>query len=86
MKYKYDDVYDIVVSMAKTKMIMNAHKGNIENIPPDDLVVRGKQEFDELADAIKNGDYISVIEEVADILNFAVGAAYNAIEDYRSRK
>tara|TARA_R110002096_G_scaffold367234_1_gene560567 strand:+ start:55 stop:318 length:264 start_codon:yes stop_codon:yes gene_type:complete len=87
MKYKYDDTYDIVVSMAKTKMLMNAHKGDIEKVPTDVLVLKAKEELDELLEAINVGsDYVHVVEEVADILNFAVAAAYNAINNYRERK
>lgn len=84
---KYDETYDIVVAMAKVKMMMNAHKGRIEDIPKEDIISKGKEEFDELSYALDVGKgYVHVIEEVADILNFAVGAAYNAIQQYRERK
>lgn len=91
MKYKYDEVYDIVVAMAKTKMMMNAHKGSIENVDTDTLIQCGKDEFIELGDAIHNAangadNYVHIVEEVADVVNFAVAAAYNAIENYRNRK
>lgn len=84
---KYDETYDIVVSMAKTKMLMNSHKGDIESLAPAQLITMGKEEFEELFDAInEDAGYMHVIEEVADILNFAVAAAHKAIEGYRSRK
>lgn len=86
---KYDETYDIVVAMAKAKMMMNAHKGAIEDVPICDLISKGKEEFDELWEAVENKsgvDYTHIIEEVADVLNFAVAAAHNAIQAYRSRK
>lgn len=84
---KYDETYDIVVAMAKVKMAMNAHKGRIEDMPKEDIISRGKDEFNELAEALEEGKgYVHVIEEVADILNFAVGAAYNAIQSYRYKE
>jgi len=86
MSTKYDEAYDIVIAMAKAKMMMNAHKGKIEEVPIDQLIAMGMEEFSELKDAIYGGDYTHIIEEVADVLNFAVAAAYNAIEGYRKRK
>lgn len=84
---KYDKTYDIVVSMARTKMLMNDHKGNIEDLSATELVKMGKEEFDELHEALSDdNNYIHVVEEVADILNFAVAAAHRAIEGYRRRK
>lgn len=82
---KYDEVYEIVVSMAKAKMLMNAHKGEIENVDPGTLCTLGKGEFDELNAAVGT-NYVHVVEEVADVLNFAVAMAYNAIKGYRNRE
>ncbi len=87
MSSKYDETYDIVISMAKTKMMMNAHKGNIEDLSPSQLCSLGAVEFKELFEAIEDkSSQTHIIEEVADVLNFAVAAAYKAIEEYRSRK
>ena len=84
---KYDDTYDAVVHMAKCKMVMNKHKGNIEDIEPDVLINMAKDELDELELATKKDrDYTHVIEEVADVLNFAIAAAHQAIDGYRNRK
>ena len=84
---KYDEVYDIVVAMAKAKMLMNNFKGDIELEDPNNLVSMGIEEFHELEEELKKEqNYMGVIEEVADILNFAVGAAYQAIQRYRNRK
>lgn len=87
MSNKYDETYEIVVAMAKIKMTMNSYKGDIEDIAKDKLIAMGKDEFDELYGAInEDAGYIHVIEEVADILNFAVATAHNAIQVYRRRK
>lgn len=86
MSDKYDETYEIVVAMAKAKMMMNSHKGAIEDMGPIALVEKGKLEFDELEEAITSKDYAHIVEEVADVLNFAVAAAHKAIQDYRSRK
>ncbi len=87
---KYDKTYDIVVHMAKVKMLMNEHKGDIEDTNTDVLIELAKGELDELHEAIRSNEeadnYVHVIEEVADVLNFAIAAAHNAIEGYRSRK
>ncbi|MBW2637436.1 MAG: hypothetical protein JRC86_07955 [Deltaproteobacteria bacterium] len=84
---KYDEVTAIIVSMAKAKMIMNSHKGNIENVSVDVLVKLAKTELDELREAVdSDGDYTHIIEEAADVLNYTIGVCYNAIEGYRNRK
>lgn len=85
---KYDETYEVVVHMAKLKMLMNRHKGNIEDCNTDVLIALAKEELQELLEAITSHDknYVHIIEEVADVLNFAVAAAFNAIDEYRSRK
>lgn len=83
---KYDEIYDIVVAMAKAKMMMNVHKGNIEDISTGDLIMAAKEELNELREAIDNDEYVHIIEEVADVLNFTTAAAFNAIQQYRGRK
>ncbi len=83
---KYDKTYEIVVHMAKVKMLMNEHKGNIEDISTRILITKAKEELDELYESLAGDDYVHIIEEVADVLNFAVAAAHNAINGYRKRK
>ena len=82
----YNEAYDIVVSMAKVKMTLNAHKGKIENIPPDDIAKLCHQEVDELDEALIKGDVIKIIEEAGDVLNFAVAAVQQALITYRSKQ
>ncbi len=65
---------------------MNSHKGDIEGCDPEILIERGKGEFDELLEAMRDGDPIHIMAEVGDILNFAVAAAHTAIDNYRNRK
>ncbi len=87
MKTKYDDTYDVVVTMAKIKMKMNSHKGDIESCAFDELIRLAGEELIELEQAIIASDnQLHVIEEVADTLNFTVAAAHKAIESYRTRK
>jgi len=82
---KFDEVFEIVVSMAKTKMMMNSHKGDISDISSDVLLDCTRREIIELKQAIDDGNYVHIIEEVADVMNFAVASAYHAIQDYRNR-
>lgn len=83
---KYDETFDIVTAMAKTKMLMNSHKGQIEDVDLTNLIQMGKREFEELEEAVKDGDYIKIIEEAADVVNFAVASVHNAVQKYRTRK
>ena len=83
---KYDDAYDATLHMAKVKMVMNSHKGNIEDNDPKVMIALAKQELDELEAAIESGNYLNIIEEVADVLNFSIAASHNALQKYRGRK
>lgn len=83
---KYDDTYQAVVNMAKVKMIMNKHKGKIEDCPIDTIIEKAVDELTELASACEKGDYLNIIEEVADVLNFTIAAAHVAMNGYRDRK
>ncbi len=86
MKTKYDETYEIVVTMAKIKMRMNAHKGDIEDAHYDELINMAKEELCELGEAIMGDSQVHIIEEAADVLNFTIAAAHKAIESYRTRK
>lgn len=86
MTTKYDEAYEITVMMAKVKMSMNKHKGDIENKDPKLVIEMAKIELDELAVAIERGDYINIIEEVADVLNFSIAASYMAIKAYKEKR
>lgn len=84
---KYNETYDLVVHVAKAKMIMNAHKGNIEEVDSGVLIQCVLSEVEELNLALNEPmDYFHIIEEVADVLNFAIAAAHTALNDYRCRK
>lgn len=82
---KYDDTYEVLVHMAKAKMVMNAHKGSIEDIDTDVLIELAKGELDELKEAINNGDILNIIEEAGDVANFIVAATHRAVHHYRGR-
>ena len=78
-------MYDIVVSMARTKMLMNAHKGNIEDVDNRELIKMAIGEIHELEEAITNSGYMEIIEEAADVLNFVIAAVHKSVHGYRGR-
>ena len=83
---KYDDTYKAIVHMAKAKMILNQHKGNIEEIPPEKLIELARSEMAEIEEAVKNGqNQVHVIEECSDLMNYLVAMSHVAIEKYRNR-
>jgi len=82
----YDEYYEAIVHMARVKLLMNKHKGNIEDVHPDQLIEFAMRELHELREAIGNGSYMAIIEEIADVLNFVMAAGVQAIEEYRRRK
>lgn len=86
MTDKYRDTFDTLVNMAKVKMSMNSHKGNIEDCDPDSIIIMMKKEVDELTQAINDGDILGTIEEAADVMNFLVALVHQRITAYRSRK
>ena len=84
--YIYDETYQVLVSAARTKMIMNQHKGMIHDKGPWPLIDPLHAEIKELVEALYNKDPERIIEEAGDVLNFLVGIAHNALEAYRSKK
>lgn len=84
----YNLDYQLLVSMAKIKMAMNAHKGDIEDISIPLLIQFAKDELDELGEALMGGEsnQILVIEEAADVVNYMVAAVRKATEAYKNRK
>ena len=83
----YDDTYEAIVHMAKAKMIMNSHKGDIETLKPQVLIELAKSELAEIEMAMVNGsDQVHVIEECADLMNYLVAMSHVAINTYRNRK
>lgn len=83
---KYEDTYGILMHMAKAKLTMNAHKSNIEDLTPDELIDLAIDELIELRSAIKASDTINIIEEAADVTNYVMAASHIALMKYRSRK
>jgi|APSaa5957512576_1039674.scaffolds.fasta_scaffold225388_2 hypothetical protein len=83
---KFDEIWSIVMAMAKAKLWMNSHKGAITDISSAELIIMAKGELDELCVALEDGTYMEIIEEVADVLNFTTAAAYGAVDKYRNRK
>lgn len=83
---KYTEATEVINRMAELKMTMNAHKGNIEDIPSDNLMKMLKYELDELDTALADENMINIIEEAADIQNFLIGLVQQQIDRYRSRK
>lgn len=84
---KYNETMDVISSMAKVKMTMNSHKGNIEDCSPELIMNMLYGEVEELSDAIdKDGDILHIIEESADVMNFLIAVTHQQIEKYRKRK
>ena len=81
----YDKTWEIVESMARTKLLMNDYKGRIEEVPPGKLLTLATKEIDELRVAVANNRYMDVIEETADVLNFVMAAAHQVIHVYRNK-
>lgn len=83
---KYDDANDVIKSMAEVKMVMNSHKGAIEDKTPEALVGLLRQEVEELGEAVEEGNLLHIIEEAADVHNFLVALIQQQIDKYRTRK
>jgi len=82
----YDDAFEAIKLMAKTKMVLNYHKGDIANCSSTDLIEMVKGEVIELDNAVQDEEIVHVIEEAADVLNFLVALTHQQIKKYRSRK
>lgn len=86
---KFDEVEQIISDMAKVKMSMNSHKGDISKLT---FVAKNgqfsllREELEELEQALEGGDYMNIIEEAADLHNYLLAAVYRATEEYRNRK
>ncbi len=83
---EYNEVHEITVRMAGAKMRLNAHKGNIEDCDPEQLLTFLKSEVAELEEAMKEGDMVRIMEEAGDAYNFLVGIVHQQITLYRMRK
>jgi len=85
-QHKYDETLEILTNMAKVKLAMNNHKGNIEDLPYAELSKCLEGEVAELNEAMLDKTYMAVIEEGADVLNFLLAAVHKATMAYRTRK
>lgn len=83
---QYKDAVEAINAMAEVKMIMNRHKGRIEDVDADQLIKMMKDEVSELEASLKAGNLMHVIEEAADVQNFLVAVVHQKIEQYRRRK
>lgn len=80
------DATEAINSMARCKMAMNSHKGDITDIDPVKMIELMRAEVKELEEAVVDGELIQIIEEAADVQNFLLAAVANAIIKYRGRK
>lgn len=78
-----EEVQQFAWDMAR-KLKCNEHKGGWEGLSVDELFGLLEEELDELADAIMNGTAADVIDEAADVANFAMMIAdlYREAEGY----
>ncbi|MCK5609718.1 hypothetical protein KAR91_48035 [Candidatus Pacearchaeota archaeon] len=86
MDNKYDETIEVISNMAKVKMTMNAHKGEIENLPTLVISAAMKDEVAELESALLEENLMHIIEEAADVMNFLVAVTHQQIKKYRARK
>lgn len=83
---KYAETIEILNNMAKVKMAMNAHKGDIEVVDPMVILQQTFNELKELEEAMGDKDLMHIIEEAADVQNFLIAVVHQQIQRYRSRK
>ena len=83
---QYNDAFEAIKLVAKAKMVMNYHKGDIAAVDVDKLLTMLSDEVDELTIAIGQDNIMHVIEEAADVFNFLVALTHKQIEEYRTRK
>jgi NTP pyrophosphatase (non-canonical NTP hydrolase) len=62
------------------KLGLNDHKGGWEDMSNDDLFAKLRGEVDELQQAIEEGNYINILLEAADVANYALMIAWNAMK------
>lgn len=84
----FEEARDVINHMAHVKMVMNSHKGDIVEFATNinRLIDQLQDETDELADAIRKDELISIIQEAADVQNYLLATVQSAINRYRSRK
>lgn len=80
---KYADTRSVIENMAKVKMAMNSHKGDIEDSSVSEIRDMLSDEITELFEA---EEIIHVIEEAADVQNFLLALVHKKIKEYRNRK
>ena len=80
---KYADTHAIIENMARVKLAMNSHKGNIEDMGELEILNLMKAEMDELVEA---ESLIHIIEEAADVYNFLLALVHKKTTEYRERK
>lgn len=66
------------------KLRQNDHKGGWEDCTYADLFARLRAEIDELEQAIKNEPEVNIMYEGADVANFAMMIAWNAIRGVKN--
>lgn len=86
MMDKYLETKTILNDMASVKMAMNAHKGNIEDVHPTEIIKMMRSEVDELQEAVNDKDLMNILQEAADVQNFLLAVVHQQIHLYRNRK
>lgn len=80
---KYADTRSVIENMAKVKMAMNSHKGDIEDSSVNEI---RNMLSDEITELFAAEEIVHVIEEAADVQNFLLALVHKKIEEYRNRK
>lgn len=79
----YADTKKVIESMASAKLVMNSHKGNIEDLSKEQIMNLLRGEVQELQEA---ADLMHTIEEAADVYNFLMAIVHKKVLEYRGRK
>ena len=86
MSTDYKDTQKVIEHMAAAKRVMNSHKGAIEDMAPEQLINKLKEEVDELDAALSTNGLMHTIEEAPDVYNFLMAIVHKKVLQYRGRK
>jgi hypothetical protein len=79
----YDRYLTLLAGAQRYKLKINAHKGDLGNIPVPTLLQLLRKEIDELEEATSRGSEIEIILEAGDVCNFAMGCVIAAVRSMK---
>lgn len=81
-----DEGIDVLVKAMRFKLAVNAHKGDIGELPPAKAIELLMKEVEELREAVSRGNRVDMMLEAADVCNFALAAVMNALAAERNKQ